>query len=394
MRSAQNYYKMSDLKTNTKKKSSKVLFYLFLLLTILAVGLVYRYLTGIRSHLPTPYKFNIQRNAKDIKEAQEAHILILGDQEAKKLDRLSSVILKETQQNLAETLRLKNWAEDFEGAHRSRAKLQSLNPLPKMVFYMGGSSEFFEKRMALKDYDYHLKNKELYQDDKISSLLMTFPLLSPFIYKSVKIYNLKDSFQEKKEVTISAWQQKEAELLFYFYQLELEEMLRITRAAGTKFILITTPINYLLPPTEVCQNSTGPAIQSKVNAYEKKLDSKRYKESYSLGLKLNQKYPGNARIHYLLGKNALGLGEISVAKTFFQLARALDCSRKRTHSVFNAIMRKLAKEKQIELIDFDEIVSSRLGDEQLFADDSTPQDIFYEKLQQEMIKIIRKYYKI
>ena len=98
----------------------------------------------------------------------------------------------------------------------------------------------------------------------------------------------------------------------------------------------------------------------------------------------------NARSFYLLGKAALGTGDIRLARESLLKASVFDCANWRGNAVYNAIMKAEAKRKQIPLVDFEQYMTSQLSKEGLFFDEIVPQNMFYQNMTKELGDIIKK----
>ncbi len=373
----------------------KLLFFIIFLSLILTLGYrSYKILKSSPSSLPLPYKLKGQELSKELKDKiASAQVLIIGDEKAKWLERLSAEIQKQTSKNLAEPLKIINLAQNHEGLHRTLHKISELDKVPRLVFYVGGSSEFYEQIFHKKDMETILLNIDKYQKFSMNILYITMPFLAPLFYQNVKKVELH-GIKPNMEVFLSSEKMRAMELTYKLYQIQLDELLRIFRLKDAKVIFITSPYNYELAPAKVCENAVDDLVNAKLSEYKALLQEKRFKESIKLGLEIAQKHPGHAELYHLLGQNSLKLGLFKRAREYLVMAKALDCEPHLGSPVFNSIQKSFAEKKDIELIDFDLMINSHLGSNKLFLDEQIPQEIYFEELQSEMIKTIKLYYKI
>jgi predicted Zn-dependent protease len=143
-------------------------------------------------------------------------------------------------------------------------------------------------------------------------------------------------------------------------------------------------------PLEVCSNTTNPEIERKQNEIQGLIEENAYKSAYRQLKSLREDSIANARTYFMLGQVQKKLGQTTKAKQSLTLASAYDCSLWRGGPVFNNIMRQEAKENNISLVDFDQIVNQQYGRNVLFLDDSYPQNIFYRAFTLELSKIVKK----
>ena len=67
-----------------------------------------------------------------------------------------------------------------------------------------------------------------------------------------------------------------------------------------------------------------------------------------------------------------------------------DCESWRPNSVFNTIIRKLAKQNDLFLIDFAKNVHQNLGRDDLFLNQDFPHDIYYRDVSNEIVRIVKE----
>ncbi len=94
--------------------------------------------------------------------------------------------------------------------------------------------------------------------------------------------------------------------------------------------------------------------------------------------KLMDKFPGNADLLYLHGEVAKRLGKAGEALPSLLKASAFECLPWRSTEVHNSIIRKVARENQVMLFDFAQMMAKNFTQEETFLDELYPQDRFYE----------------
>ncbi|MDD0853162.1 hypothetical protein HBN50_08640 [Halobacteriovorax sp. GB3] len=358
--------------------------YIFLLLILGAIGVVtHRFISTQKQIEPYPYKFTYEQSPNQ--EINQSDVLVFGDQKALELKSLTDNIVKVTSKNLRYPLKVEFWAQRDEGLHRILHKLKSLKKLPKMIIVYLGSSEHTELKFRPNQYQKILKNIERYDNQKLLSLIMTLPDLSRFIYEPVKpILLSKEIIPFDKDISTKA-KQIILEVSFKIFELELSELIYFARQNNSKLLFITDPINFELAPKEVCDNANSNTIVIEQNDIRRLLKESKVKDAYYRSRKLLSVTNGNAYSHYLVGHSAMRLGKYGEAKKELMLAHAYDCKFWRTHPVLNSIIRNKAKRESIPIIDFDHMVNIQLGRKALFLSDDTPQSIYYEQLEKELL---------
>lgn len=358
------------------KKIGSLLFY-----GLLAASCYFGYLVYLTPQqiYPLPYKFEgLTFEGKE--KAENSQILILGDRLGEGLGRFMDPLIQETSKNLTSPLKVFNWATGHEGIHRTIEKLESLEKLPEVIIYYGGSEEFYEQRFYLKEKQNIFENIKRFGNEKLISLILTFPILSRFIYKSTKLIPLTNEIASNQADYPSKFKQKQMEVTYKIYELELDKLITYIKERDSNLILITPPINLEIAPKLVCENSQTNKIRFEQNEIKKLMKAKRFKEAYARSRKLSAVTLGNAQTFYLLGKNAMRLGKFSIAREAFYMATAFDCETWRGNAVINNIMRSQISQLGVTHVDFDKLLNNQLGMNVLFLDEIFPQHYFYEKL--------------
>ncbi|MBT3584461.1 MAG: hypothetical protein HN509_06125 [Halobacteriovoraceae bacterium] len=338
---------------------------------------------------PLPYTLKIA-SLHGATDANQANVLIVGDRMGLALKRLIPKIVKDLSGDLMEPLKIFNWSEEGEGLHRTLHKLRSLSKLPSLIIYHGASQEFFEKKFLVQERKKILDNIRKFEDEKFASLLISFPLLSRFLYKKVTYIPISKKIQNKT-VYPSFAKQWQMELAFKLYEIEMKTMMEYIKGNDSRLITITTPINLEIMPRAVCDNSETNTILIEQRDLEQLIKKGKSKQAYGPLKELAIKTVGNARSYHLYGLAALKLGRFKEARLNLHKAAALDCKTWRGNAVFNIIMRKEAKYQGQSLIDFDQLINQQLGQNVLFKDEIFPQNLFYDELREVLKLEIKKY---
>ncbi len=369
-------------------------FFIFLfILIVLAGGYAYWAFSAKRMFItPYPYGFNanaINALGPELKLAENANILIVGDRMAEALNNYTTELSNEFAKSFKTPPKIYNWAKPHEGLHRTLFKLKSLKKLPPIIIYHGASSELYEKTFAVADKNAIVKNFSLYDDEKIISLIITFPVLSKIFYQKTQFFEL-GPIKEYHNRLPGMDKMNEKEIAFKLFDYELRELIDLIKDKKSNLILITTPLNLEVQPKEICSSSTSNTIIEVQQEIEGLIKQGNYKKAYPMAVELANETYSNAQSFYLLGKASLGLGDLRTAREAFQKASVFDCSNWRGNAVYNAILKTQAKKRQLPLIDFDQYMASSLSKEGLFTDEIFPQNIFYQTMIGELKETLKK----
>jgi len=336
----------------------------------------------------TPYPFHISENyGHQRKIVERASILILGDRMGKALNAYIPSMVKDLSINLAEVIKIFNWSQENEGIHRTLARLKSLKNFPEIIIYHGASEEFFEQTFHLKDKSIIFENFKKHGDDGILSLIMAFPFLSKFIYKPVDYLNL-ENVKKTEERPKGTHKLIQMEMIYKLYQYQLEEMINLIKENNSTLILLTTPINLSVPPNKVCKGSSNALLRLELEKIEKELKNGLHELSFQKLEFLKKKVFGNARVLYLSGISSQKLGYFKTAEKILQQSAVFDCGTWRGNKVFNNLIRQSSNKHDLFLIDFDKMVNSNLGKDNLFIGKYFPQTVFYKKVIEAINQII------
>ncbi len=365
---------------------------LFCLIIALGAGGLFswRFASNRERILPMPYYFTFVPNKADIKSAENAKILVVGDKMAKALTPYLKPIDESVAPFFRRTNVIYNWGEPHESLARTIYKLKNLNKFPPLIIYHGASEEFYEDRFNLKDRQTILKNFSTYDNDTYLSLMITFPFLSKAFYKKETEFTLgprplKSSYEFAEGDRII-----QKEILYTLFQHEFRELIELIKTNGSSLITITNPINREIAPKEVCSEvNTNTVIEYQQEAYDM-LKNGNTKSAYTKLKELESVISGNAQVYFLLGKAALLSGEKTDAINYFNQAASFDCNPQNGDPIFNQIIISESKKQSFAVVDFDFLNTSVLGSESFFLDNFYPHHLFYEKMQTELLATTRK----
>ncbi len=371
----------------------KKIFLSILVLILLSGGYLYWSLSAKKT-LITPYPYTFNANAvaaltPELKDAESAKILIVGDRMAQALNNYTPEIETELAKNFKRAPKIYNWAKPHEGLHRTLFKLKSLKKFPSIIIYHGASSELYEQTFSIADKKAIFKNFSQYDDERIISLIITFPWLSKVFYKKMHYYEL-GAIKEYNNRLPGMERMNEKEISFKLFSYEMREMIDLIKDKKSTLVIITTPLNLEVAPKETCSDSTTNTVIEYQQEIEAMINQGNFKKAFPEAQALANETYSNARSFYLLGKSSLGLGDLKTARENFQKATVFDCSNWRGNAVYNAIMKAEAQRRQVTVIDFDQYMSASLSKEGLFSDDLFPQNLFYQSMIAELKETLKK----
>lgn len=369
----------------------KILIAIASIFVISGVYLIWRIQDAKTLITPYPYFFTEEASksiSSELQSAENSKVLIIGDRMAKALDPYIPTINQELAKTFKTSPKIYNWSTPNEGIHRAIFKLKSLKKLPPVIIYHGSSTELFEKTFAIEDKSSLFKNFDRFDNEKIISLIITFPWLSRILYSKM---NYIDLGKTKENVNrLNSYQRiDEAEISFKLYQYQLSELIEYVKEQKSSLIIITTPLNLETRPKEICSHSTSNQVVEVQQEIENLIKEGNFKESYTKSLELADATPGNALSFYLLGQSALRLGKTVEAKQALFKSTVFDCSHWRGNAVYNAIMRTLGGKNLNTIIDFDQYMAASINKDGLFMDDIYPQTIFYQTIIHDLVDSIR-----
>lgn len=369
-----------------------------LVILLIAVGGLYAYKLNEKRTLITPYPYAItpvwdaqfaKIEAQNIKSAEMAKILIVGDRMAKSLVPYEQSLQDTFGTGLRAPPTIFNWAEKNEPLFRTLYKLKKLNKLPPLIVYFGASSELYERKFDVNDRKAILKNFEKFDDEKIISLIITFPWLSKYFYRKMNYVDLGAPVEYQNNLP-STQKLEEKEVSFKLFEYETNELINYVKDKKSNLVFITTPINLESEPKEICTHSSTPDLVGLQQEIAEQIKQGNFKTAYPQALELASETYGNAMTFYLLGKAALGLGDLKTARESLLKATVFDCATWRGNAVYNAILRKAAARNLVSVVDFEQTMNGQLSNEGLFMDDIYPQGLFNQNMIKELGDILKK----
>ncbi len=368
----------------------KLVIFTFLLLAGASAYIYWTYSTKRTLITPYPYTFSsrydqefMKNHASEIKEAENSMILIVGDRMGLSLNPYLKNLQQEFEGKLKTLPSIYNWSSENEGVFRTLYKLKKLKRMPSIIIYFGASSELFEQKFDVTDKKAILSNFKTFDDEKLISLIITFPWLSKIFYKDLKYFSMQ-KFSPYKNNLPAQQKLEEKEVSFKIFEYEIKEMIDLVKDKNSTLVFVTTPLNLEVEPKEVCSHSTFTDIVTVQQEIAGEIKEGFFKSAFPKALELSRVSVSNANSFYLLGKSALGLGDIKVAREALLNATVYDCNTWRGNAVYNAIIKQKASKNLVQVIDFDQYMTSQLSKEGLFFDDIFPQPLFYQNMVKEL----------
>ncbi|MEX0797814.1 MAG: hypothetical protein WEB87_01730 [Bacteriovoracaceae bacterium] len=370
----------------------KIITILFVAPLILAsLFLWYKYKKNVQSVVPYPYVF--QNNAYSELNV-EAPILIVGDRMGDRLGSFAKIMADKVSENLSKPVKIDSIAVKGEGLHRTLEKIKSLKRLPLIIVYMGGSEESAESKFQTQDIDTIKKNLEIYEDEKIQTLLMIFPQLSRFVYHTVKYKALGSSIIPDNNTYSDIAVQKRNEISFKLFEREINEFFTYAKDRNSYVIAVSTPLNLDAKPRSSCPGSFSGELSPKLDQVIGLVKERDFKQAYNISKELALMANNNARALYIHGKIAKNLGKIKEAQKYLELAIAFDCSNWRGSPVYNQILKSAASKHDVAFFDFNKMLKDHWTQNLVFFDDVYPQNLYMEKMAQVIAARIKKLLKL
>lgn len=348
-----------------------------------------RYSKNIEQVVPYPYEFTQQAPAIKL----DAPILITGDRMGVYFAKFKEQLALNISVNLANTIKIQSMAQNGNGIHRNLHELRSLAQLPQILIYQGGSEEFREAKFDLSEIKRIKGNFARYKDDRIETALILWPWISRLVYDPIKRVRMG----EAPEFLVSLIEEEylkrlETELLLY--EEHLVQLSTLSKDRSALLILTTTPVNLDIRPKKVCTFTSNMGIEKEIFDLRELLKKDDSKTAYGRSSKLVKQNLGNPNVFYIHGQIARRLGKLEEAKENLRLASAYDCDPWRANELQNAIIRKVAKEQQVLLFDFAQLVEKDFSVNTTFFDELYAQNLYYEKGMEQLGLVIKSILKL
>lgn len=372
-------------------KKALQLIFIVLCIGLLTGGyLVYdRYRQNPEQIFPYPYSFKTQAPAIKL----DAPILIVGDRMGVYFAKFNSELAAAISTNLAKPIKIQSLAQNGHGLHRTLHQLRSLVQWPQILIYQGGSEEFSEPKFNPKDSTVIKKNFALYKDDRLETALILYPVLSRIVYHPHKRTVLAEKPDLKTDISETEYVERlETELLLY--EQQLIQLVNLSKDRNTLLILTTTPVNLDIKPKKVCGFTSTINIKKELSILDDFMKASNPKAAYGYSSKLIKQYTGNAQLFYVHGQISKRMGLIDEARNSLLQASAYDCDPWRASSVYNSIIRKVARNHQVLLFDFAKMLELEWQNDPTFFDEIYPQNLHYDQGTKQLGNVIKQILKL
>ena len=371
------------------KKVLSLLLLTFLVALVTGGFLVFeRYQKNPEQVVPYPYTFVEAAPAIQL----DAPILITGDRMGAYFAKFKTELAAAISVNLAKPIQVQSLAKDGNGLHRTLHELKSLTQWPQILIYQGASEEFSEAKFNPAEIGKINTNFKRYSDDRIETFLILYPWLSRLVYEPVVQVKLGPTPELKSVEEPEYLRRMETE--FLLYEQQLIQLVNQSKDRNTLLILTTTPINLDIPPKKVCEFTTTTDIETEILDLRELLKKNNPKAAYAKSSKLINQYSGNAQLLYFHGQVAKRLGYIDEATQSLLKATAYDCLPWRTTEVYNSIIRKVAKDHQVLLFDFAQMITNEWTQNTTFFDEIHPQNLYYDQGMKQLGMVIKRILKL
>ena len=340
---------------------------------------------------PYPY---IYKEALTLDYDTDAPILIIGDRQATRLASFSKFMANKISEGLSKPIKITSLAAKGEGLHRTLQKIKQLPKLPLVIIYLGGNEEYFESVFKTKTIRKINHNFNKYNNSITKTLIMIFPSLSRLIYKPLDYQYLTDKIKKDTNTYTDTTIQKRNMIQFQLYEEQINELFDYAKDYGSYLIAVTQPLNLETPPKKSCAESFLDSLNNKYEEVVNLIKSQDYKAAYGISKELTLMAQSNAKILYIHGKIAKNLGKLKEAAKYLKLSSAYDCNLWRGNVVYNSILKKVAREKEIALFDFQKLIEAQWNSNITFIDEVYPQNIYYEKLSIALAARLKKLLKL
>lgn len=369
-------------------------FLLFFVITPIIGGSLYlKHLYDSKPTMLAPYPYQLDKSVfKDLQT--DAPIVIIGDKMGARLGKFSKVLSKEISQNLSKPIEVISIAANGEGIHRTLEKVKALAKLPLFMIYMGGAEESYESKFSNKEIPKILKNISLFENDSIQTLLMIFPVLSRFIYQKVALKALGPVIQIDQSQYADDIFQKRNEIEFKLYEYHLNELFSYVREHNSMIFAISSPINLDVPPKKSCNYTIDNSSKEKLQQALELVKERDFKSAYNITKELTLIAPSNAQVQFVHGKICKKLGKNKEAIKHLRYSVAFDCKNWRVTPVYNAILKKVAKEQEVLFYNFDRFVQDNWRKNITFEDETFAQSYYMNKMLSTIAIKIKKILKL
>ncbi len=365
---------------------------LILLIALPAAYLGFRYTKNTTQLYPYPYKMKAIL-LEEIKQAEAADIILIGDSSTTLLNDSLKGVLDEVTSYLKRSPVVYDWGRPSETMAQTLQKLKSLKKLPTLLIYHGGRDPLMNQKLSLKDFNIVKKNLEITHDETLMTLIMAYPPLSRLIYSPVSKVNIETMGAYPPELPPVAVLQI-MELNYKLYQMEATELFTYLKEKDAKLWVIPQALNLTLPPKRVCENTITLEQDNTLKEVKKLEEEGRIKEAFNMANELIKTAKGNSKAYFIIGHLLLKMANFPEARKAFYQAMIYDCGLTRSNPIFLKILMEEAEKRQFKVIDFNRLVTNALGRNILFISERDPQPLYYQRLgaiiQKEFLKFIKQ----
>ena len=360
------------------------------LILLLLIGYISKKVYETKAQtLPIPYELP-SPDADEIAQAEEATILLIGDHSSEIIKPALARIMKEASESYKNKLKVYDWTRINEGVHRTYNKVSQLKKIPKIVIYMGGSSEFYEELFNEQSAKDILKNFDIFENKNLKSLLMLSKYFGKLIYRKVQVNVLSSTpvSQRKKLLKLAnnygARAQSYYEVYYKIFNTIFGQLVSFIKFNGSSIITLTTPVKVTNPPQFICENSTSETIIDLQVTLQRAITNNEIKKYFTMSRNLAQGSIGNAKSFYIFAKFNELTGRMKNALFNYRLAQSFDCLQDHSNFVLNQIISKVSKKHGAFFYDFDQMIHQDFGEDFLFLDNFRPQQKYISELEEQL----------
>ena len=360
---------------------------LILIFGIASLGILY--FSKKDNSLKTPHlPVEVQGTPKDLKKAESANILIMGNGIAEYITPVLEEIGDKYKDLYRGGLKVYNWSEKNESIHRTLHKWKSLNKKPIITIFIGGEAEFYERKFLVKDTDKIKDNINKVKDPKLATIFSLLPQVAPYILNSVNKFIYDINLPSKTDFPLKDLSGKDSlkyiEFNLKLFKYFLNELVMAVKSSNKKIIFISYPANPKNKYHRVCQAAQTSTIADTLYEINEELKNKNNDQALNLARILSQKALGNAEVFYKRAELEEASGNFQAALRLYELSHLFDCETKEANKVTNKIIQQVSEDYGTPFIDLYSIMISDFGKGPLFFDGKIPQEKYFSKLKKSL----------
>lgn len=329
---------------------------------------------------------------KDLGKAEKANILIIGNGVTEYITPMVEEIGEQYKQLFRNGLRVYNWSQKNEGIHRTLHKWRSLKKKPLITIFMGGESEFIERKFLTKDTQKIKSNIMKTKDPKFSTLFSLLPQAAPYVLSPVNKFVYDINLPSKKDFPLESLEGSDSlkyiEFNLKLYRYFLNQLVMDVRSANKNIIFVSYPANPKTKIHRVCKASKTSTIADTLYQINELIKKNDLNEALKISRILSKKALGNAEVFYKRAKLEEKSGNLKSALRLYELAHIFDCETKEANIVTNKILQKVGSDYGVQFVDFYGMILRDFGKTPLFIDGKIPQEKYFSKLKKSLKQII------